>query len=240
MARSLLTSRSAALAAAVILLVAVSCVDVVDARAGLRCEDVWTGPSKDNDLAKCITDTGRINKTMGNYVLPALCILYLVLSLLIFPIIFLCCVCCQCCCYCCKDVPKERRSESKSSRKNLIVLMVIVFGISIAILAVMITGSADLVKGADDILKNLNLQVVDYFNGLTFDLEEAVRDNATGALTEPFTNATFADIRSQIGSIKNTTTDFRSTMTGFTDLAAKVGYGVAVFPLFVFSFTIFF
>lgn len=212
----------------------------VDSAAGLYCEDVWPGPSKDNDIVKCMTNVGRISKTAPNYVLPALCILFLVLSLLIFPIIFCCCVCCQCCCACCKEVPVERRAESKSSRQNLLILMVIVIGTGVAILAVMVSGSAEALGGAGDIFDNLNLHVVDYFTNLTYRIEAAVRDPETGNATEPFSNATFSDIRDQIGSLKNTTEGFRDEVTTYSTLISNVGYGVAVFPLFLFSFTVIF
>jgi hypothetical protein len=217
-------------------------VAVVDAASGhgLHCEDVWTGPSSNNDLMKCMTNTGRISKTAPNYVLPALSILFLVISLLVFPIIFCCCVCCQCCCYCCKDVPKERRAESRGSRLNIWVLIFILMAISISLLVVMITGSADLVKGVDGIFTNLNVNVVDYLSNLTVGLENRVRDPATGNMTTPFTNSTFSDMRSQINSIKNTTESFHDTVTNFAGLISKVGYGVAVFPLFLFLFTVLF
>lgn len=210
------------------------------ASKGLQCQDVWTGPSKDNDLMKCITDINRLQATGINYALPILCILFLVLSLLIFPIIFLCCVCCQCCCACCKEVPAGSRVESKNSRKNLVILMVILFGIGVTILALIITGSTQLVSGAEAVFTNLNLHIVDYFYGIINQLQASTYNNVTHNYTEPFSNETFASIRDQIDSLQNTTEAYHSDLTNYSELAAKVGYGFAIFPIFLFSFTFLF
>ncbi|CUG07352.1 GPI-anchored surface protein, putative, partial [Bodo saltans] len=230
----------AAVALAALLCVTLLVPTAAASSKGLMCQSVWTGPSSENDLMKCITNTNRIQSTAANYVLPALCIVFLILSLLIFPIIFLCCVCCQCCCACCKEVPSGSRSESKNSRKNLVILMVILLGIGVTVIALIITGCTQLRSGAEAVFTNLNKHIVDYFFGVINDLEAATYDNVTGNYTEPFSNSTFDSIRDQITGLQNTTESYHKDLTNYSELAASVGYGLAIFPLFLFSFTFLF
>jgi hypothetical protein len=208
--------------------------------AGLQCEQLWSGPSTDNDIAACLTRVSVERFSGPPYALAVICALFLVVSLLIFPIIFLCCVCCQCCCACCKEVPSGARSESKNSRKNLLILMVILLGIGVTVLALIITGATQLRSGAAAVFTNFQIGIVDFFDNLVTDLQGATYDNATGNYTEPFSNNTFHDIHDQIAKLRNTIDDHHSDVMSYSDLTANVGYGLAVFPIFLFSFTFLF
>lgn len=206
---------------------------------GFDCQAYWSGPSTHNSISECLGSADWVTHDISQLILPALCVLFLVLSIIVYPIVFLCCQCCQpnCCCQCCRDLPPEKRAESKGSRSNVAILIVIALGLCVAILVIFITGSAQLLSGADAIFVNLDANVVDFFLQLADDLQAAVYDNTTGNLTEPFTNSTFDSLRDQIGGVQNTTEGFHGQLTTYSKLVTSVGYGVAVVPLFLLGFT---
>lgn len=83
------------------------------ATMSLGCENVWKGPSPDNELLACLLNKDRILSRWKDYVFPGIAALLLLFLLLIFPFVF----CFQTCCPCGKprqpfrSVRQERRAR---------------------------------------------------------------------------------------------------------------------------------
>lgn len=69
----------------------------VSAQRSFECELVWSGPSADNDIFTCLSDSKRIMKQMKYFSLAIVCGVLLVLLIAAIP--FVCCACCHCCCF---------------------------------------------------------------------------------------------------------------------------------------------
>lgn len=224
-----------------LLLVAVSPFFVTMAFAqGLHCEDVWKGPSADNDVVTCMTSTSRAQNNFSYFVPFAIAILVFIFFFLLFPICFMWCTCCKCCCACCKDVPVGERESSKKSRLRLVVVICVGLVLAIVALAVLLSGAPKVSSGADGVFVNLHKHVLTYFIEVIDTMVDKVKDPKSGNLTEPFSNDTVSMAKGYVFDIGNATMKYRTDATNYADLATKVGYGVAVFPLVLIAFTVLF
>ncbi|RNE98830.1 hypothetical protein TraAM80_08564 [Trypanosoma rangeli] len=89
------SARVTALAAAALLAFLVVAPAVASAQNSLDCQKVWSGPSVNNDVLKCLRSEDRIKGQWRYLVYPGFCALFFVVFLVSFPIVIISVVCCS-------------------------------------------------------------------------------------------------------------------------------------------------
>ncbi|EAN84676.1 hypothetical protein, conserved, partial [Trypanosoma cruzi] len=152
------SGKATALAAATLLALLVVAPAVASAQRSLDCQKVWDGPSIDNDVLKCLSNTDRIKGQWRYLVYPGVCALLFVVTLLSFPLVFLSVACCHSCCQ-----PKPGRS-SDASRCFLWMWVIYVVLWSAAMAVLVILGAKLLATSAPSIIDNTLDGPLQYFN----------------------------------------------------------------------------
>ncbi|PBJ75535.1 hypothetical protein BCY84_11116 [Trypanosoma cruzi cruzi] len=193
------SGKATALAAATLLALLVVAPAVASAQRSLDCQKVWDGPSIDNDVLKCLSNTDRIKGQWRYLVYPGFCALLFVVTLLSFPLVFLSVACCHSCCR-----PKPGRS-SDASRCFLWMWVIYVVLWSAAMAVLVILGAKLLATSAPSIIDNTLDGPLQYFNNTA----ERIID---------FTSNWSSGKREPIPSIDLDITAFTNISTSVTDL----------------------
>ncbi|PWV19033.1 hypothetical protein C3747_11g522 [Trypanosoma cruzi] len=193
------SGKATALAAATLLALLVVAPAVASAQRSLDCQKVWDGPSIDNDVLKCLSNTDRIKGQWRYLVYPGFCALLFVVTLLSFPLVFLSVVCCRSC-----GQPKPGRS-SDASRCFLWMWVIYVVLWSAAMAVLVILGAKLLATSAPSIIDNTLDGPLQYFNNTA----ERIID---------FTSNWSSGKREPIPSIDLDITAFTNISTNVTDL----------------------
>lgn len=210
-----------------------------DEKASLKCEEYWTGPDADNSVMDCVSSRKAVDGNANLLVPPGLAAVTLILWLFAFPTLFLCFCCCKCC-SCCAEVPAgEARKESSGNRTYLTLTTVIVLALAGGSLVVMIVGAANTQQGLKDIFAFVTTKTIAYFKDLSDDLKSTLSDGS-GGYVEPLQNDTFTVFDDTMTSIQDESDNIYDMLQGYSDIATKVSYGVAAFPVILIALAVVF
>ncbi|ESL11547.1 hypothetical protein TRSC58_00699 [Trypanosoma rangeli SC58] len=101
------STTATALAAVALLAFLVVAPAVASAQSSLDCQNVWSGPSVNNSVLKCLSNPERLKDQWRYLAFPGFCALFFVVFLVSFPVVFIGIVCC------CKARPRKNTGTSR-------------------------------------------------------------------------------------------------------------------------------